>query len=104
MTTVTEERAPGPPLTQHLSILVTADDRAAALGLAILDAREAKRAVPQESYIFREAYRRGLAAIMAEFTPAERQTIMSDGHNWLANLPKREPRSRAKKATAGRKK
>jgi len=104
MTTATEERRPGLPLDQHLSLLVTSDDRAAALGLAIMDARDAKRDAPQESYIFREAYRRGLAAILAEFTPAEQTKIMEDGRAWLANMPKRAPRSRAKQQTAsGRK-
>jgi hypothetical protein len=73
-----DERPPGPPLDQHMSFLISGDDRQPLLGLAAYTSQRVGRDVV-ESVFIRRALRIGTRELLDEISPAERAIVAELG-------------------------
>lgn len=80
-----DERPPGPPLDQHMSFLISSEDRQPLLGLAGYATIKVGRDV-QESVFIRRALRIGTRTLLDELEPGERRTVDTVGQEALAVL------------------
>jgi hypothetical protein len=94
-----DERPPGPPLDQHMSILISSDDRQPLLGLAALASAEAGRDVP-EGMIIRRALRIGTQELLDELAPADRGTVARLGDEALLVLAAKREATRVARDSA----
>lgn len=85
---------PGQTFSEHISLLMTKADRLPVLGIAALDAQEAGREQVTESYVLREAIRRGVASMLDELPPEQRAQVDRLGTEAYAAIPPRQPRRR----------
>lgn len=92
-----DERPPGPPLDQHMSFLLSSDDRVPLLGMAARAAKENGRD-PQESTFIRSAVRIGTRHMLDALTKAEREDIDARGRELLAELDARKEEAQRRAA------